>query len=95
MSDSGDAMIDDRKWLPKTLDAISQFLNCFLFNGDPNECISGRCWREQRMIYKNIDWLFWLLCGESNHCRNAYQKDNSWAGHRLRRIKQYNTIHRS
>ncbi len=83
-------MIDDRRWYKKVLDATSQWLNCFLFNGDPNECISGRCWREDRAIRESIDWLFFVIAGESDHCENAFKKDTAWASHRLRRISQYN-----
>lgn len=82
-------MIDNRTWLLRWLDATSQWLNAFFLGGDPNECISGRCWREQRMIYKSIDWLFWVIRGEVNHCQNAYRKDNKWAGKRLRMIRTF------
>ncbi len=80
--------IDKRGWLLRSLDATSQWMNTVLLGGDPNECISGRCWREQRRVYRAIDWLFFLVRGESNHCRRAYNKDNSWAGHRMVQIRR-------
>jgi hypothetical protein len=60
-------------------DAVSQLLNVvFLFSQNPNESISGRCYR---MRYKKqwqiamavIDFLFSPI--EVGHCEKAYDKD--------------------
>ena len=72
--------IDNRKRIYRFLDTLSQILNVIFLNGDPNESISGRCWREQRMTaVKWINRLFWW---QYQHCRSAYQTD-------LERSKQY------
>lgn len=71
--------IDRRVWIFRVGDALSQFFNVLLFSGDPNECISGRCWREQRSIYKLINKIFFW---QENHCKEAYEKDNEWASKR-------------
>jgi hypothetical protein len=60
-------------------DAVSQLLNVvFLFSQNPNESISGRCYR---MRYKKqwqiamavIDFLFSPI--EVGHCEKSYDKD--------------------
>ena len=70
-------------------DATSQWLNVFLFNGDPNHSISGDAYRFRReRLRRFIDWLFspW----EAAHCRNAYEHDVSKAS-RLLREQAYST----
>lgn len=55
-------------------DAISQFGNVLLFNGDPNYSISGEAYRKKReWLRRLIDALFarW----EAEHCRTAYLND--------------------
>jgi hypothetical protein len=64
-------------------DAISQFLNVLLFNGDPNHSVSGDAYRYKRArLQRFIDYLFspW----EDNHCKNSYEHDVSKASRLLR-----------
>jgi len=78
--------IDQRAWFLKALDALSQFANVWLLRGEPNECISGRQWREQRLwAVKFIDALFFW---DKDHCQGAWKKDNRWAALRLRNLGQ-------
>lgn len=60
-------------------DAISQFLNVLLFNGDPNHSISGDAWRFKReRLRRSIDWVFAHLpfgLAEKDHCFKAHLKD--------------------
>jgi len=56
----------------RVLDATSQWINTVLLNGDANESISGRAFRESWSIEKNINKLvFW----EADHCKIAYYTD--------------------
>ncbi len=57
-------------------DAISQLLNVLLFNGHPNESISGRCYRTNSKWYKVIDTILWF---DKEHCRTAYLNDVDYA----------------
>jgi len=59
-------------WPIRLLDAVSQFLNVLLLNGDANESISGRAYRENWKAEKFIDTLFFF---DPEHCRNAYLSD--------------------
>ncbi len=55
-------------------DAVSQFFNVLIFDGDPNYSISGDAFRLRRhRLRRVIDALFspW----ESDHCRLAYEND--------------------
>lgn len=55
-------------------DAVSQFLNVLIFNGDPNYSISGDAYRYNRKYLQAfIDLIFSPF--EINHCYNAYQND--------------------
>lgn len=83
--------IDQRLWIKRLGDATSQWFNVALWNGDPNECISGRSWREGRKIRIWIDRLFRLF-GDKDHCRRAYQKDNEWAFYRVAKHRIYGEI---
>lgn len=87
--------LDGRGWFKRAMDAQSQLWNARYLNGDPNECVSGRCyrrgvlegstgWNRARRV---VDWLFSLV-GESEHCRKAWIKDNRWAGRRLRMLRR-------
>lgn len=60
-------------YLTRLLDATSQWFNVALLNGDANESISGRAYREGWVTAERvIDLLaFW----EADHCRNAYFTD--------------------
>ena len=57
-------------------DALSQLFNVLLFNGHPNESISGRAWRTASPWYKLIDLALWI---DKNHCRTAYENDYWYA----------------
>ncbi len=55
-------------------DALSQFFNVLIFNGDPNHSISGDAYRYKReALRKFIDLLFSPF--ESEHCRKAHEHD--------------------
>jgi len=57
--------------------ALSQLLNAVLLAGDPNETISGRCWRERRVFYyRAIDSLFFF---QDMHCLNSHIADRVFA----------------
>jgi len=61
-------------YLIRVGDALSQFGNVLLLNGDANESISGRAHREgwqrtERIINRLLAWL------EPDHCRTAYLAD--------------------
>ena len=63
-------------------DALSQFFNVLIFNGDPNHSISGDAYRfNRRRLMLAIDWL--ASPWESDHCRRAYQNDVSKAARLL------------
>jgi len=60
-------------------DATSQWINVvFLFSDNPNESISGRCWRLRHrvqwgMLRVAIDFIFSSF--QDDHCRKAYEAD--------------------
>ena len=57
--------------------ALSQLLNAAVFIGDPNETLSGRCWREDRMwAVCVIDILFFF---QQEHCYNSHLADRVFA----------------
>jgi hypothetical protein len=61
-------------WLIRLGDALSQFLNVLLFNGDSNHSISGDAWRFKReRTRKVIDFVFAPL--EKDHCYKAHLHD--------------------
>lgn len=61
-------------YLMRVGDAVSQLLNVSLLNGDANESISGRAYREQWTLAVHvIDFLF--LWDSPEHCRDAYNAD--------------------
>ncbi len=62
-------------WLTRVASSFSQMVNAVIFCGHQDESLSARCWREDREIYKTIDWFFWLILGEEGHCRNAHHSD--------------------
>ena len=56
----------------RTFDAISQLVNVVVLNGDANESISGRSFREGWKIQKFINIIvFW----EEEHCKLCYYAD--------------------
>lgn len=59
--------------LIRLLDATSQWLNVALFNGEANESLSGRAWREQRRrAERTINTLIWW---EPDHCYLSHITD--------------------
>lgn len=65
------------EYLKRVWSALSQLINVVLLMGEPNESISGRCYREpwpRAMAIINA-LFFWQV----NHCRSAYTKDLEWA----------------
>jgi len=66
-------------YLIRTGDALSQLANVALLAGkNPNESISGRCWRLRtepgwKQARTAIDWLFSLW--HPSHCQQAYYSD--------------------
>jgi len=79
---------DDRSYIPRLADAVSQFFNVALANGMPDETISGRTWRNTGLrwragqpakwrwivVYYIAEALFWPL-DRGHHCRLAFEKD--------------------
>ena len=60
-----------KDWLIHLGDALSQFFNVLLFNGDPNYSISGDAYRFKRVwMMKLIDKVF-----GAGHCESAYAND--------------------
>ena len=61
-------------WLIRAGDAVSQFCNVVFLNGEANESISGRCYREGwKRAERCIDVVFSPF--ESGHCKNAFDND--------------------
>ena len=57
--------------------ALSQLLNAVVFFGDPNETLSGRCWRANRVRAVGfIDALFFF---QLEHCYNSHLADRVFA----------------
>lgn len=50
---------------------FSHLLNVLLFNGDPQESLSARSYREQMWTERYID-AFFRLFGERRHCFYSY-----------------------
>ena len=65
------------EYLTNILSAFSQLANVIFLNGNPNESISGRSYRENWEVSLRIvnAIFFW----QSNHCRGAHHKDVEWA----------------
>ena len=63
-------------------DALSQFFNVLIFNGDQNYSISGDAYRFRRArLMHFIDLL--ASPWEADHCRKAYEHDVSKAARLL------------
>ena len=57
--------------------ALSQLLNAAVFCGDPNETLSGRCWREDRTwAVRIIDSIFFF---QREHCYTSHIADRVFA----------------
>lgn len=69
-------------------DALSQFFNVLIFNGDPNHSISGDAYRFQRArLMRFIDLL--ASPWEVDHCRKACEHDVSKAGRLLSEVAKW------
>jgi hypothetical protein len=61
-------------WLIRLGDALSQFFNVLIFNGDSNHSVSGDAYRFNRTWLRRIlDWAFSPF--EEDHCRKAHIHD--------------------
>ena len=60
-----------REYRSNVVSGLSQFVNSIL-GGYPCETLSARVFRNDRFIYKVIDFLFFW---EDSHCRNALVSD--------------------
>jgi len=77
-------IIDNRSYFVRVGDAISQLINTVLFNGDPDESISGRSYRSFKLrdsdnklwaiTYYAAEGVFWLR-DRGIHCKLAYYED--------------------
>lgn len=70
-----------KRYLLNLLIAIDQGWNAFL-GGNPDETISSRVGKSAEegsrfgvLCEKIIDWLFFKLTKEINHCRNSIERD--------------------
>ena len=86
-------MTDNRPWLLKIGDLLSQALNTIMFNGSPDESTSGRSYRQGvlqghkgwSLMCRFVDGLFSVY--EEDHCKKAYEADLERARFRLRQKK--------
>lgn len=60
-------------------DATSQWINVLLLDGNPNESISGRAYREHHWSQRYIDAVADIF-GDYSHCERAYLADLSYSG---------------
>jgi hypothetical protein len=57
--------------------ALSQLLNATVFFGDPNETLSGRCYRERiKWAERAINLLFFF---QKDHCLKSHLSDHQFA----------------
>lgn len=87
---------DKRSYLQRSGDAISQFANVLFANGMPDESLSGRAFRQTRLVTEpKLRWrvvaffaelLFWFA-DRGNHCEAAFWQDIDRAGVRWRAAK--------
>ena len=80
--------IDNRSWIARGQDALSQFANWLLFNGDPDQTVSARCHqnttirsqlglpvkRRWRFVRFLAEALFWYS-DRGRHCEGAWLSD--------------------
>jgi hypothetical protein len=72
--------------LQRTAGLCSQIVNVWVFDGEADETVSGRAWRqgvlEKDPIWarrrKRIDWVFAKL-RDPDHCRKSHEKDVRFA----------------
>lgn len=86
-------------WFIRAGDATSQLVNSVLFNGKPNESISGRAARvvvfERRdsKLWKTLYWgINGLFFWQQNHCVVAYVSDNLRAKSRVAMAAGYHDV---
>lgn len=75
---------DNRPRKARVADALSRLGNVVLFNGIPDESISGRSWRERH----NRKWQFIgrianALYKDPDHCRKAHEQSLARSKRRL------------
>ena len=94
--------IDTRSWIARGQDALSQFANWLVFNGDPDQTISARCHqntelRQQLGLPVKTRWwvvrlaaelLFWYS-DRGRHCLGAWLSD---ADRNARRAKAFRDL---
>lgn len=56
----------------RALDAVSQLANVLVLDGEANESISGRAFRESWKVEKLINFL---IIWEKDHCKLSYYAD--------------------
>jgi hypothetical protein len=75
---------DDRSYLQRLGDSVSQLINVALLNGMPDESVSGRAWRNTAMRSPpKMRWWLVRVAAEAlfyfrdrgEHCRLAYEED--------------------
>lgn len=55
---------------------VSRWINQRILRGNKHFMVSSRCYIEHRYGWMLcIDWLFYILRGETNHCFNCYCLD--------------------
>lgn len=93
--------IDTRSWFARGQDALSQFANWFLFNGDPDQTISARCHqntvirsklnlpvkRRWRLVRFVAEALFWYS-DRGRHCYGAWISDADRNARRTAALQQ-------
>lgn len=62
----------------------SQFLNVIIFDGNPDETVSGRSYREgvlngNAVWHRRHEMINKLFLWDDQHCRNSYLKDVKFA----------------
>ena len=72
--------MDDRHYLIRVGNSLSQLLNTIILNGDPDESISGRSYRrgmlehskKWRILMNILDKIFWW---DYQHCMKSHYND--------------------
>lgn len=93
---------DRRPYLQRVGDALSQLVNTIVFNGMPDESISGRAWRNTAIRFNRgqkvkVRWWILRLLAETlfwpidrwDHCRLAFWQDVMRSADRASAIKDY------
>jgi hypothetical protein len=87
---------DKRPYLQRVGDALSQFANAVLANGMPDESLSGRSYRNTRLVTEpKLRWRIVAFLAEvlfypidkGQHCEAAFWQDIDRAGVRWRAAK--------